>query len=354
MKLEDLGYDEFFEEGREASGFPSCAVARVAAEHRGFYRIISPDGECLAEVAGKLAHAALKREDYPAVGDWVAVTGMEPGPAVIHGILPRRTLLRRMNSGRPEPQVIAANIDLAFIVESIDRDFNLNRLERYLAIAWDAGIKTTVILNKIDLISVPERSSFSSRIESRFHTGEVLMVSAASGEGLGGLTNRIPRGKTGCFLGSSGVGKSSLINRLLEAAVIRTEVISAHTGQGQHTTTAREMYFMKNGGIVVDNPGMREVGVAASATVIEDTFEDVAELAGRCAFRDCTHEHEPGCAVREAIETGGLDRKRFANYLKLKQEAEHFEMTALEKRRKDRSFGQYVKRAKKQSRKPRD
>ncbi len=354
MKLEDLGYDGFFEEGREASGFGGCAVARVAAEYQGIYRIIAPEGECLAEVTGRLAHAALGREDYPAVGDWVAVTGMEPGPAMIHAILPRRTLLRRKQAGRPEPQVIAANIDVAFIVESIDRDFNLNRLERYLVMAWDAGIGTAIILNKIDLISVPERSSFSSRIENRFEAGEVLMVSAASGEGLEGLTDRIPRGKTGCFLGSSGVGKSSLINRLLGEAVIRTEVISSQTGKGQHTTTAREMYFLNNGGIVVDNPGMREVGMAASSDVIEDTFEDVAELAGRCAFRDCTHEHEPGCAVRGAVESGELDSGRYANYLKLKKEAEYFEMTELEKRRKDRDFGHVIKHYKKQTGRPKE
>ncbi len=215
MKLEDLGYDHFFEAHREASGLQGHDVARVTAQHKGAYIIKTPTVECLAEVTGKLIHTALTREDYPAVGDWVAVTGLDSEPAVIHGILPRKTLLKRKHSGKSEPQVIAANIDIAFIIESVDRDFNLNRFERYLAIANDGGIETVIILNKTDLVSPAELLSMTSRVESRFNAGEVLLTSAASGEGLDGLTARVSKGKTCCFLGSSGVGKSSLINRLL-------------------------------------------------------------------------------------------------------------------------------------------
>jgi ribosome biogenesis GTPase len=352
LKLEDLGYDDFFEAHRQASGLQGEAVARVVAQHRGAYRIKNPAGEFLAEVTGRLIHAALSSEDYPAVGDWVAVTGLDSQPAMIQCILPRKTLLKRKHAAKPESQVIAANIDIAFTIESVDRDFNLNRFERYLAIARDGGIDPVIVLNKTDLISAEERSSLAARIKSRFGVGEILMTSAASGEGLEGLTDRISLGKTCCFLGSSGVGKSSLINRLLGGETIRTETISAHTGKGMHTTTSRDMYFMKNGGIVVDNPGMREIGMTDASAGIEEVFDEVALLAGQCAFRDCTHSHEPGCAVIEAIDSGGLDRERFANYAKLRKEAEFFEMTELEKRKKDQRFGRYVKQAKKQTKRP--
>lgn len=352
MKLEGLGYDDFFEAHRKAAGLQGDAVARVVAQHRGAYRVKNPGGEYLAEVTGKLVHAALTSEDYPAVGDWVAVTGLDAEPAVIHSILTRKTILKRKHPGKSASQVIAANIDVAFTIESVDRDFNLNRFERYLAMARDGGIEPVIVLNKTDLISAEERSSLVSRIESRFRVGEILLTSAASGEGLDRLTDRIPKGKTCCFLGSSGVGKSSLINRLLGEEAIRTEAISSLTGKGKHTTTSREMYFMKNGGIVVDNPGMREMGMVEASAGIEETFDDVALLAGQCTFRDCTHSHEPGCAVREAIKSGGLDRERYANYAKLKQEAEYFKMTELDKRRKDQRFGRYVKQVKKQIKKP--
>jgi ribosome biogenesis GTPase len=352
LKLEDLGYDDFFETHRKASGLPDDAVARVIAQHRGAYGIKNPAGEYLAEVTGRLVHTALTSEDYPAVGDWVAVSGLDSQPAMIHSILPRKTLLKRKHSGKSESQMIAANIDIAFTIESVDRDFNLNRFERYLAIARDGGIDPVIVLNKTDLISADERSSLAARIKSRFGVGEILMTSAASGEGLDGLTDRISRGKTCCFLGSSGVGKSSLINRLLGEEAIRTEMISTHTGKGMHTTTSRDMYFMRNGGIVIDNPGMREIGMTDASAGIEEVFDEVGLLARQCAFRDCTHSHEPGCAVIEAIKSGKLDREKFANYAKLKKEAEFFEMTELEKRKKDQSFGRYVKRAKKQTKKP--
>jgi ribosome biogenesis GTPase len=348
IKLEELGYDSFFESGRQALGLEDYAVARVIAEHRGAYKVKNGAGEYLAEITGKQMFAARSREDYPAVGDWVAITVLEPERAVIHRVLPRKTLLKRRYGGRSEVQLIAANIDTAFIIESVDRDYNLNRFERYLAIVSDGNIEPVLVLNKIDLVSDEELDSMLSQISKRFKDIDALQTSAIRSDGLGDLAAHILKGKTHCLLGSSGVGKSSIINRLFEKDVIKTGAISQHTSKGKHTTTAREMYFLDNGGILIDNPGMREIGMADSDAGIEDVFDDITALSGNCRFRDCTHMHEPGCVIRKAIDRGELDEERFKNYVRLRKEAEYYEMTELEKREKDRRFGRSIKNWKKQ------
>lgn len=345
INLEDLGYSAFFASGREELGLDGYAVARVISEHKGAYRVKGTHDEYFAAITGRQMHNARSREDYPAVGDWVAFTEMGEGRAVIQRVLPRKTILKRKYSGRFESQVIAANIDIAFIIESVDRNYNLNRMERYLTIAKDGGIRPVIVLNKIDLVS--ESESKFPQLEKRFRGIDIIKTSAVLANGLDEMAALIPEGETCCLLGSSGVGKSTLINRLLGRDAIRTGSISHHTGKGKHTTTAREMYFLENGGILIDNPGMREIGMVDSSAGIGDVFNDIVILAKECRFIDCTHIHEPGCAVREAITLGKLDEDRYANCLKLSREAEYYEMTNLEKRRKDREFGRFIKKAKK-------
>ena len=344
MKLEDLGYDIFFESSREKLDLDKYSVARVTAEHKEAYRVRSVAGEYLAKITGKQMFNALSRANYPAVGDWVAITESNKEQAVIHRILPRKNILKRKRSNKQENQIIATNIDVAFVVESIDRDYNLNRFERYFALAKNGNIKPAIVLNKIDLISNAELNLKIDQIKNRFNDVDIIPTSTIAERGLDELIRYIATGKTYCFLGSSGVGKSSLINKLLRKNTIKIREISHRTGKGKHATTSREMYFLENGGIVIDNPGMREVGVAESNAGIGDVFCEITALSKNCKYADCTHTHEPGCAVLNAFKSQELDENKYSNYVKLRKETEHYSMTELEKRRKDRQFGKFVKK----------
>ncbi|OGZ78721.1 MAG: ribosome small subunit-dependent GTPase A [Candidatus Staskawiczbacteria bacterium RIFOXYD2_FULL_37_9] len=331
--------------------------ARVTTEYKGAYKVKNEHGEFLAKVTGKRIFDALSREDYPAVGDWVIIEELPEQQAVIKKILPRKTVIKRMHKdrsrigGKNETQIIATNIDVAFVVESVDRDFNLNRFERYFAIAKDGGVKPTIILNKIDLISKEELDIKLAQVKNRFNDVDFIPTSIITDEGLSELKMYMKKGKTYCFLGSSGVGKSSLINKLLGENIIKTENISISTGKGKHTTTSREMYFLENGAIVVDNPGMREVGMTDTGLGIDNLFDEIMILAKNCKYVDCIHIHEPGCKVLSAVKSGELDKDKYLNYVSLKREVEHYEMTKLEKREKDKQFGKFVKNAKKELKK---
>jgi len=345
MELEDLGYSAFFESNLEKLDLDRYLTARVIAEYKEAYRVRSVTGEYLAKITGKQMFNALSRADYPAVGDWVSITELNKEQAVIHRVLPRKTILRRKYSGKQESQIIAANIDVAFVIESVDRDYNLNRFERYFVLAKDGDIKPAIVLNKIDLVSDTELNFKIDQIKDRFNDVDIIPTSAIVEQGLDELMRYITKGKTYCFLGSSGVGKSSLINKLLGRNAIKTKEISRSTGKGKHTTSGREMYFLENGGIVVDNPGMREVGMADSGTGIEDVFGEITALSKNCKYVDCTHTHEPGCAVLDAVKSKKLGENKYSNYVKLQKETEYYSMTELEKRRKDRRFGKFVKKA---------
>jgi ribosome biogenesis GTPase / thiamine phosphate phosphatase len=345
FKLADLGYDEFFDLELNSIGLTNSLVARVIAEHKEAYKVKGVDGEYWAKITGKQIFSATKRADYPAVGDWVAITKLDQEQAVIQNILPRKTILQKKYSDKSDAQIIATNIDVAFIIESLDRDYNLNRFERYLVLANEGGIKPAIILNKIDLVTETDLNLKIEQIKYRLGNIDTISTSAITEQGLNELTNYIISGKTYCFLGSSGVGKSSLINRLLKRTTIKTRGISDSTGKGKHTTTARSMYFLDNGGIVIDNPGTRQVGIADTGAGIETVFDEITLLANECKYLDCTHLHEPDCAVLKAVAEGTLDEAKYLNYIKLKRETEFYEMTELEKRKKDRQFGQFKKKS---------
>jgi ribosome biogenesis GTPase / thiamine phosphate phosphatase len=353
IAMEDLGYDAFFESNRKKLELDGFSVARVTSQQKGAYRVKNTDGEYLAKITGKQIFNAKSKEDYPAVGDWVAMSETDEKQAMIRGILPRKTIMKRRHGDKNrkgeknDTQIIAANIDTAFVVESLGRDYNLNRYERYFAIARDSGIRPAMILNKIDLISKEELDLKLEEIKNRFSDADVIPTSAVTDEGLEKLEKYIEKGKTYCFLGSSGVGKSSLINKLLGKEAIKTEDISAYSDRGKHVTTSREMYFLASGGIVIDNPGVREVGMTDASAGIDDTFQEIITLAKKCKYADCTHTHEPGCAVLAELKAGDLDESKYSNFVSLKKEVEHYEMSKTEKKEKGRQFGKFIKKAKK-------
>ena len=356
LTLEELGYGSFFESSRVKLKLDDLAVARVISETKGAYKVKNTDGEYVAKITGKIRHNARSKEDYPAVGDWVAVAESGEEQAVIRGILPRRSVMKRKTGDqdrqgeKSETQILATNIDTAYIVQSVGRDFNLNRYERYFAIAREGGIEPAVILNKIDLISSEELDLKLTKIKERL--GDVLMfaTSVETGEALEELKNNIVRGKTYCFLGSSGVGKSSLINFLIGGGTIKTGDISEYVERGRHVTNSRQMYFLSSGGIVIDNPGVREIGLADGLPEGGGVFKEIIALAKECKFIDCTHTQEPGCAVLAAVQSGTPNGEQLANYVALKKEAGHNEASKLEKRNKDRQFGKFVNKAKKELR----
>ena len=353
MTNEDLGYSSLFEKDRQELNLGDLAVARVISETRGAYTVKNALGEYRAKVTGKRMFTATTRENYPAVGDWVSIETIDDEQAVIEAILPRQSILKRKYGDKSKSgekndlQLIGTNIDVAFVVESIDRDYNLNRFERYFVIAQNGGVVPAIILNKSDLLNKEEMGSKILEIHNRFPDIDIITTSTKNDSGLDELRNYIKKHKTYCFIGSSGVGKSSLINKLLSADLIKTSDISLYSGRGIHTTTSRQMYFLNNGGIVIDNPGTREVGLDESAQGIEISFDDIVDLANECKFVNCTHIHEPGCAVIAKVKSGELDEQRYKNFLTLKKEAAFSDMSKLEKRVKDRRFGKFIKKSKK-------
>lgn len=327
-------------------------VARVIVEHRERYLVQTEEGTLQAEITGNIRFSARSRSDFPAVGDWVRITRMDQNAAIILELFPRKTVLSRQAVGKTgELQVIAANIDVAFIVQSVGHDFNLNRLERYLSICYSAGIDPCMLLTKVDLIDDQELRDLTQIIVQRRPDLQLLAISNENGIGLDQLKNILVAGKTYCFLGSSGVGKSTIINHLLPSQEIRTAEISVSTSKGKHTTTHRELFSLTNGSFVIDTPGMRELGMTDENSGIELTYDQIGELAQNCRFSDCTHTGEQGCAVTSAVENSELEKDVYENYLKLRREQEHFSTSVHEKRQQGKVFGRMVKEAVKERKK---
>lgn len=350
MKLSDLGFDEFFEARiteLHQDGL-SRSIARISAVDRRYYLIRNESREVPAELSGKLSHQIESSVDLPCVGDWVTAHYYNDGTAaIIHRVLPRKTFLRRKTAGENvDIQIIAANIDAAFIVQSCHFDFNPRRLDRYLVMVADGRIEPIVILTKTDLISRAELDRKLAIIRSATKA-RVLALSNITGAGFGEFQQTLSPGRTYCLLGSSGVGKTTLINCLIGREAFDTKAVSS-TGEGTHTTSRRQLVVLAGGAMLIDTPGMRELGLVGANDGVNMGFEDLVGLSPNCRYADCSHEHEPGCAIRAAVNSGELSEDRYSSYIKLKKESKHHEMSYQDKRKKDRAFGRFIKSVKKQ------
>ena len=348
MKLEDFGYNDELKKSRIELIPDNFDIGRVISEHKERYIIKTVKGEYEAEITGNMRFTAKSREDFPAVGDWVAISIYDSDFAVIHKIFPRFSIIKRQAVGQfGEIQIIATNIDYAFLVQAVDRDFNINRLERYLTICNSSKVSPIIVLSKIDLINEQQLSEILENLKVRIKNVPVIAISNESKDGYDKIKATIEKGKTYCLLGSSGVGKSTLLNNLSGKSIMRTDTISQSTSKGKHVTSHRELIILENGGILVDNPGMREVGIADATGGLEITFDLIVTLSQNCKFKDCTHTYETGCSVLEAVEKGEIDGASYENYMKMEKEKAHFESSAADRRRKEKEFGKIMKNYKK-------
>ena len=325
--LNDLGYDSQLDTFIQSHDLADFEIGRIIRESKKKYVVKTELSNYNSQISGKLRHEAKSRSDYPAVGDWVAIKPMEKDQAIIHEILPRKTIIERQAIGRfGKKQTIATNVDVAFVMQDITHDFNLNRLDRLIAICFASKIQPVVILTKIDIAEKFELADRMAQIDKRFNDIYIFLLSNKSMEGFSAIQNMIEYGKTYCFIGASGAGKSTLINNLVGEKVMLTKSLREKSHKGQHTTSHRELFILKDSGVLIDTPGMRELGVAESFKTLESTFEIIFTLSDSCKYSDCTHLIEPECAVLMALEKNEIDRSYYNNFHKMKEEQSQFEL----------------------------
>lgn len=343
-KLINLGYGDWYDSQIDAGKIAAHELARVVSVHKDSYVVTRGEGEVFGECSGNLLYTSSSPLDLPTTGDWVYVDFYDDDShAIIHGVLPRKTLLKRKTAGKQvDFQLIAANIEVAFVIQSMDHNLNPRRLERYLVMVNESDITPIILLSKCDLKSDDEIAEIKETISTIAPRTAVVAFSNMSREGVDEIIRFLAPGKTYCLLGSSGVGKTTLLNSLLGSEVFETQSVSRKESKGRHTTTRRELVQLDNGALLIDTPGMRELGMSVG-TGIDETFLDISELAKQCKFANCSHTTEKGCAILAAIKDGELHEQRYKNFVKMTNESAFYAMSYSEKRKKDKEFGKMVK-----------
>jgi ribosome biogenesis GTPase len=344
MNLQNLGWDPWFAQQAALEQGPAVP-ARVTAVHKEIWLLKTEDQEFLGEASGRFLFNALSALDMPAVGDWVLARVSGPdSPALIEKVLARKSLLTRRTSGKKRDfQLIAANVDTAFIIQSLDGNFNLRRLERYLVMAAEAKIRPVALFSKCDLMPEAERLEKLAQAAALVPGLSAACFSNHTGEGLPAVREFLAPAQTYCLLGSSGVGKSSLLNSLAQEDMQKTLPVREADSKGRHVTTARELFVLPGGALMIDTPGMRELGNMGWDDGVAGVFSDIETLAARCRYADCSHTAEEGCAVLAAVAADGIPAGRYENYMKMRREFSYQDMTLYEKRVKDKKFGKMVK-----------
>ncbi len=349
INLEQYGFDPFFKEEFEKFQNNGLEPGRITAEDKQRYRIITRHGEIPGEVTGRFLYDADNSSAYPKTGDWVALMYFEEeNKCIIHNVLNRRSQFSRGKPGKEKGvQIIAANIDYIFIVQSVNSNLNINRLERYIVMAEEGNCSPVMLMNKNDLAENPEE--LLNQVTTRSKDLPVFSISCETGNGFDALKEFILPGKTYALAGSSGVGKSSIINFLISRNLQKISGIRESDDRGRHTTTRRELFLLPDGGIIIDTPGMREFALADNNINATEVFGDISDLAEECRYKDCTHIHEAGCAVISAVQQGKIANDHYANYLKLKKESEYYDSLIdkniyLERKKKEKRLHREIKR----------
>ncbi|MBT3206256.1 MAG: ribosome small subunit-dependent GTPase A [Gammaproteobacteria bacterium] len=345
--LKSIGYSDWFKSRSDDEKMAAHGVARVVSVHKDSYTVTKGGDEIFAELSGNLLYSTESASDLPTTGDWVYADFYDDEThAIIYGVFPRKTLLKRKAAGKlVDFQLIAANIDVAFIIQSLNDNLNLRRLERYLVMVNESEIIPFILLSKCDLIANDKLAEIKKKILDIAPQATVMEFSNLNRENIDSIFGLLKSGSSYCLIGSSGVGKTTLLNNILGNNHFETQSVSKIQSKGRHTTTSRQLVRLESGAMIIDTPGMRELGNISVNDGLDETFSEILELSQNCKFNNCSHSNEKGCAILDSIKSGELSEQRYKNYLKMKKESDFNQMSYVEKRKKDKSFAKLVKSA---------